>query len=425
MPILLQRQTGFLSATPATRQFQCEQFSTAQQGVLQIIVAAQSITANSTAAAIGLALQRELSLLLGKSAPGACSGAITDPLNCLAQNIQRRMLVLACDGAASVENDPAVDELIAKFHAGMPTTAYTLLPVIPFGAPVQAILARLPAAAKIQVSRWNNKPSMNAIDVLQCGGLLEDDQRIFISYKQSDSARIAEQLAIELTKLNFRVFLDRYSVNVGVEFQPRLMQELADKAVVVALESAHLLESTWVQDEIDFARVHRVGVIAINLDDAPAIVSVAEDQRVRVAAADLPTGELSASALALVLERIREEHARSLFKRKWELAQSIRQILSKAAVAGLCFDDNGLLEARDSKGAKHKILAISRPGDLAHYHFLDELRLSSTPGHEGAIVSSIPFREPVRQRRIQWLSQKSNIRYYHEGEIHALVASFQ
>jgi hypothetical protein len=62
--------------------------------------------------------------------------------------------------------------------------------------------------------------------VLRWLGLTEKHRRVFVCYRRSDSLLIGEQLWETLSKAGFDVFLDRFSVDPGVDFQERLTEAL-------------------------------------------------------------------------------------------------------------------------------------------------------------------------------------------------------
>ena len=79
-------------------------------------------------------------------------------------------------------------------------------------------------------------------------GLIEQNRKIFISYKRSDTTGVAIQLFDELTKLGYRPFLDAYSIGSGVNFQEYLKHELADSDVFVFLNSKDYYNSPYILD---------------------------------------------------------------------------------------------------------------------------------------------------------------------------------
>ena len=99
----------------------------------------------------------------------------------------------------------------------------------------------------INVFFWTRHIREATMPIMQRIGLNPEENRIFISYVRKDSSAIADQLFDELTHNGFDVFLDRFSVPVGVQFQERLMQDLSDKAMVVFLNSTGVSSSEWVE----------------------------------------------------------------------------------------------------------------------------------------------------------------------------------
>ena len=58
-----------------------------------------------------------------------------------------------------------------------------------------------------------------------------------------DEALIRDTISEYLTQEGFAVFVDRFSVPVGVDFQERLMQELTDRGMVLLLHSPSVRKS--------------------------------------------------------------------------------------------------------------------------------------------------------------------------------------
>ena len=94
--------------------------------------------------------------------------------------------------------------------------------------------------------------------------LLRKKRRIFISYKRSDSAAVANQLYDVLSRLQFDVFLDTYSIRGAVDFQAELHHRITDCDVLIQLNSQGFKDSKWCEEEITEANARRVGVLQIN-----------------------------------------------------------------------------------------------------------------------------------------------------------------
>ena len=168
-------------------------------------------------------------------------------------------------------------------------------------------------------------------------GISDPDQKLFISYRRIDSEPLAIQLFDQLSQAHFEVFLDRFSITPGVNFQQRLYQELSDKAMVLFIESPHFLESDWVKLEVDFAKRYRLGLLAINIDGAPQIGGIGSESRIMINAVDLTTdGKLAPNKLTDIIKAIRQYHALSLYRMKHYLDTNIIAALNAARPSREC-----------------------------------------------------------------------------------------
>lgn len=94
--------------------------------------------------------------------------------------------------------------------------------------------------------------------------LLRKKRRVFISYKRSDTAAVANQLYDVLTRHQFDVFLDTYSIRGAADFQAELHHRITDCDVLVQLNSQGFKDSKWCKEEITEANARRVGVLQVN-----------------------------------------------------------------------------------------------------------------------------------------------------------------
>lgn len=105
--------------------------------------------------------------------------------------------------------------------------------------------------------------------------LLRKTRRVFISYKRSESLAVANQLYDVLSRHQFDVFLDTYSIRGAVAFQDELKHRITDSDVLVQLNSPGFMDSKWCREEISEANAHQVGVLQVNW---PCVHSSAKDQ---------------------------------------------------------------------------------------------------------------------------------------------------
>lgn len=103
--------------------------------------------------------------------------------------------------------------------------------------------------------------------------LLRKKRRVFISYKRSDSAAVASQLYDKLSRYQFDVFLDTYSIRGAADFQAELHHRITDCDVLIQLNSQGFKDSKWCKDEITEANARRVGVLQINWPEVKSDVT--------------------------------------------------------------------------------------------------------------------------------------------------------
>lgn len=260
---------------------------------------------------------------------------------------------------------------------------------------------------------WDNNISEILPVVLGKVEVVDEDYKIFISYKRSDTNEFAEQLYDSLNHDGFEVFLDRFSINPGINFQERLYQELADKAVVVVLESINYLQSKWVQYEIAFAKKYKLGIIAININNSPKTPSIDDEYRYTVTNTDFDkNNKLNDSILVNMVAEIKKAHAIALYRKKYSLTANIFKALIKQNLTPK-FDKNGFIEVQNITNSKnYKIWASVRPPVINDYHFSD----TSYPNDEKILLGP-KFVEGKREMHNKWLSIKTGIIFYNEPEI--------
>ena len=98
---------------------------------------------------------------------------------------------------------------------------------------------------------------------------------MFVSYKRSDSAAVANQLYDVLSRHQFDVFLDTYSIRGAADFQAELHHRITDSDVLIQLNSQGFKDSKWCMEEITEANARRVGVLQVNW---PGVKSGEKDQ---------------------------------------------------------------------------------------------------------------------------------------------------
>ena len=209
----------------------------------------------------------------------------------------------------------------------------SILPIID-GEVTEDLTNYLPASiARINAAVWSGSGGDVAETLLRMLGLVEMERKLFITYRRNETSELAEQLHTALVQRRFDVFLDRFSVAPGVDFQRRLDEELGDKAFVLVLESGELRDSPWVRHEIAFAHARRIEMLALTLPstgDDRLVPTIDDAFRRRLGYKDLlDEGTLIPEKLKEILEEIELSHARALRRRREQILGSVTEKLRK------------------------------------------------------------------------------------------------
>jgi hypothetical protein len=380
--------------------FSCEQIDNfpAPRSAYVAIAFNQSPVAEQYALQLKRALTlwlQQLGAVLGKSEP-PCGGRQGAFLGCRALPIREntKLLVVVSDGSNDVFPSPDI--------ASWP---HTVLPVIPRGA---SVLIPSPLNA-VNAVFWQRDIEEIIPRILGLVAVSESDQRIFISYKRTDTQDFAEQLFDRLNHEGFDVFLDRFSINPGLNFQNRLGQELLDKSMVLFLESKDYQESEWVRHEVIFARQYRLGILALNIDASPRVPQV--DEQFRIPITLNASKRLDVAVLDDLVVEIRKHHANALyFKRNYMTRNILKALQDRGAHPDV--DSHGFITVTDAHGKSFKIWSVVRPPAVGDYHYTD-----STHSSAEKLIMGPEFVESSRVMLNDWLSGKAAVRYFNEGKL--------
>ncbi len=289
-----------------------------------------------------------------------------------------------------------------------------------FGVTVPVVLTTIQQAA-LPHSIWGvnqvrfkkgNKSAL--LDILQSTRLLPDRRRIFISYNRKDATALANQLHIELVREGFEVFLDRFSVEPGVDFQRRIDEELSRMGTVLLIESPNSSTSKWVTHEINFARRHRLGLFAINIDGAKHTGGVWRRNRIQIEDAQRTTKKtLKREILKNTIHQITLAHAFAEDVRLNYLTGAVSKALASAGLNRQSFSQSQIIVAKNGNGDEFAIRISNLPPDLADFHALDAYKGALT----GYVVAPSIHMDTRRQAPVIWLGQQTNVELKDESEI--------
>ncbi len=317
-------------------------------------------------------------------------------------NQRKRVLVYIADGSADV------DPHIAAYFS-MPEAV--IIPVVDrsLGAnPHRWLPPAFPTRLATFIDHYNIAPVIPLIG--RAAGILTDSFRIFISYIHKDAAVVAAQLFHALSEKMFDVFLDRFSSRTGDDFVTLIQEELADKACVLVLETAHIGESEYCRQEIATATQYSLGTMAIDLAGSKQVfktVNTRLDLRhVPDRGVELTSAELD-SAVAFIINNYDAEIARRFRDQDKLLHDSITAARLTPVAKGI-----GLYEV--DNGKQRYLLAMSRrPPDVQE--FIESEQQAAAP--KPILFGPLAAVRTVRAARIGWLGKKSGVMPIDEGHV--------
>jgi hypothetical protein len=172
--------------------------------------------------------------------------------------------------------------------------------------------------------------------VLELLGLMRKRRRLFISYKRSESAAVAQQLHHALDERSFDVFLDTLSVRAADPFQEQLWHRMADADVVVLLYTTSIHSSGWVQQEIERANGMKITVLQVIWPGVKRDRSTELFEPLYLASGDFDParpGELKAEKAEEICTLVEGLRAKSLANREAELVGTLRDRADKQQLA--------------------------------------------------------------------------------------------
>ncbi len=198
---------------------------------------------------------------------------------------------------------PTVMGTIAGWMSQSPDR-WLVLPALAAGVDPALLLATWPTKmSRLQLVPWGGDASRLASIALQ-RAVYGERPRLFVSYRRKESQEMADQLFDAMSRRGFQLFLDRFSGTAGRLFPQEIAEELAERDVVVLIETPNILQSRWTKWEVAFARRYRLGLLALQWPGAPTFPGVAHRQTVVPQA----NGELTQADLASAANFIEREH---------------------------------------------------------------------------------------------------------------------
>jgi hypothetical protein len=330
----------------------------------------------------------------------------------------KQLMRLRTVGEAASTDAPALVVVLGSAEAATSATvesevnrareeAFAVIPVLRPGDEMRACFPEI--VHPLNALPWADDDAP-AFHLLRALGIAERERRLFLSYRQAETSQLAVQLRRALSERSYDVFLDRFSVPPGDDFQHRIDIELADKAFVLLLESQGAVGSDWVQHEVTYALAHRIALFALTLPGVSIEhqFEVIDDAfRLQLANPQVIGLELTEETLHQVLAAVEWRYARALRRRRQQLLGSASDFLMRAGYRRDALAPWALLASR---GEQKTVVAVTptvpRPSDLRR---ADQLRtnVSETYGDERVsdafLVHDVEDHDQDSRALIDWI----------------------
>jgi hypothetical protein len=273
--------------------------------------------------------------------------------------------------------------------------------------------------------------------VLSSAGFTTDSHRIFISYRRLETEPLAEDLFEALNREGFDVFLDRYSVPAAASFQLRLHQELAEKGMVLLLESDRFGESRWTSEEIAICKKSRIGLFSLLLPygvkkkkkttrlpdvkeehrlvleesqfkSSPKVITLPNKERF------LQWGVLKEAARRDLVQEIKRRHDTALLLRRNTIREQMGEALRKANANPVKLRADGLMSVRGKNKRNYVIWVTTRPPEVPDFQ-VTHSGSRDPMGTIGVVVGHNHLLEKESLRRQAWLAGVSELVIVDEG----------
>lgn len=248
-------------------------------------------------------------------------------------------------GAAEMEAIDPTAPLVAVYFGGDKVTDHAAVsqllshstPVLPVVANLKAYTESVPPALKPinGLALDPHAPDMTALAnlVLEDLALLRRTRRLFLSYRQSESSDVAQQLRIAFDGQGYDAFLDTNSVPKGDDFQAVLWHRLLDSDVLVVLDTPDFLGSKYTQLEIAQALAMSVGMLHVLWPGVVRAPYAALAVPLQLDSGDFAGSRLTAAAESRILKATEALRARCMAARHTNLIVEFCEEADRIGVA--------------------------------------------------------------------------------------------
>ena len=329
-----------------------------------------------------------------------CAGAVKE--------LARRVLIFVADGSATIDKEmeqyfsdpgtviiPVVDKSIAHPPQGaLPTSMKTTLAEPTINLDPGPIIPRLVRAA----------------------GIIGSSARVFISYRHAEAATVAGQIFHALAARGFEPFLDRFNSRPGDDFVALVQEELADKALLLSLETPDIRKSLYCRQEVATAVSRRMGLIAVDFPGSKKTFRVIQ-KRVDATGMTIGTGcQLQRADLKQVVDQIEKIFPHEVARRpRWQ----DNNLHSALIAASVSFTAQGLGRYQiHPRSGNDRILAMTATlPNTELFIEIEDRRNPAGANYDAAIFGPLSAARSSRHRKIGWLADRSGVDAQDEGRL--------
>ena len=122
---------------------------------------------------------------------------------------------------------------------------------------------------KINAFEYDDKNHSGSIDtlcdiILDKLGIIKNSRKIFISYKRSETKRLAEMVRKELSDVGYTVFLDIRDIDVGSDFMQEIRQSIVESDIFLMLNSDSYYDSLYTKKELYAACISGAAIVVLS-----------------------------------------------------------------------------------------------------------------------------------------------------------------
>lgn len=116
--------------------------------------------------------------------------------------------------------------------------------------------------------KTNDEKSVELLSdvMLKKMGLINNTRKVFISYKRSETSKLAENIRKELLKEGYSVFLDKNNIDFGDDFMQEIRHSLVKSDIFLILNSKGYYDSLYTKKELFAACISGLAIIVLSQD---------------------------------------------------------------------------------------------------------------------------------------------------------------